>query len=112
MKTPEHLNTDGKALFEGITAEYDFSDDEASLSVLITACEALDLMAAAKTEIATHGAMVRDRYGLMKVNPACSLLKDSRNGFLAAMKSLNLESEGKRSVGRPPQAPGWKPKIA
>jgi len=53
---------------------------------------------------AAQGEVVTDRYGQTKVNPACALeKKDSRNGFLLALKQLNLDMEPLRdSVGRPP----------
>ena len=60
-------------------------------------------MWAAQAAIEAQGAVVTDRYGQTKVNPACALEKDSRNGFLLALKQLNLDIEPLRhSVGRPP----------
>jgi hypothetical protein len=46
---------------------------------------------AAQAAIAEHGETVTDRYGQVKVNPACGLEKDARNGFLAALRALNLD---------------------
>jgi hypothetical protein len=46
--------------------------------------------------------VVEDRYGQVKVNPACVLEKDARNGFLAALRALHLDIEPLRDrPGRP-----------
>ena len=61
-------------------------------------------MAAAHAAIAEHGELVPDRYGGVKLNPACNLEKDARSGFLAAMRALNLDLEPLRDApGRPPE---------
>jgi len=80
-------------------------DDAAGVALLTTAAECLDRMRAAQAAISEHGETVTDRYGQIKVNPACSLEKDARNGFLAAIKEMNLDIEPLRdSPGRPPGA--------
>ncbi len=101
MEPPKHLKKDGKALFKLIYTEYSI-DDAAGQALLVVACECLDRMRQAQAEIKTHGVQVLDRYGSLKQNPACSLEKDSRNGFLSAMRALNLDIEPLKSVGRPP----------
>jgi len=65
----------------------------------------MDRMRAAQAAIAEHGEVVTDRYSQVKVNPACQLERDSRNGFLAALRALNLDLEPIRDgPGRPPGA--------
>ncbi|GAB4240882.1 MAG: hypothetical protein Kow0032_28800 [Methyloligellaceae bacterium] len=93
---------DGAAFFAGVAEAYAI-DDPAGLALLSTAAEALDRMKAAQDAIAAHGEVVKDRYGQVKVNPACALEKDARNGFLASVKMLNLDLEPLRDgPGRPP----------
>jgi P27 family predicted phage terminase small subunit len=98
---PRHLGPHGRKLFGEIAAEFEISD-AAGLALLATAAECLDRMRAAQAAIEKHGAVVEDRYKQVKVNPACTLEKDSRNGFLAAVRALNLDLEPLRDrVGRP-----------
>jgi P27 family predicted phage terminase small subunit len=107
-KAPAHLNKEGATLWRDIASEYSI-DDAAGLALLTTACECLDRMRAAQAAIKEDGELVRDRYGALKVNPACGLEKDSRTGFLLAIKGLSLDIEPLRDrVGRPGSALGWK----
>jgi P27 family predicted phage terminase small subunit len=107
-KAPKHLRAAGKALFTDLVDEYGLTD-AAGLALLTTASECLDRMRAAQKAISEHGETVLDRYGQVKVNPACTLEKDARNGFLAALRALNLDIEPLRDrPGRPPLGIGWK----
>lgn len=107
MKTPRHLKIAGKTLFNEVANEYHI-DDAAGLALLTTAGECLDRIRAAQKAIRAHGEVVEDRYGQVKVNPACGLEKDSRTGFLAALRALNLDIEPLRDKpGRPTRAEGW-----
>lgn len=100
-KPPAHLGKYGRPFWVAVQAEYSISD-AAGLALLTTASECLDRMRSAQAAIAEHGEVVTDRYGQVKVNPATVLERDSRNGFLATLKSLNLDLEPLRdSVGRP-----------
>lgn len=108
MKPPKHLKRDGCKLWRELVAEYDISDS-AGLALVSTAAECLDRMRAAQKAIASAGEVVKDRYGQIKVNPACALEKDARNGFLSALRALNLDIEPLRDrVGRPAQGAGWR----
>lgn len=101
-RPPKHLKPAGRKLWRELAAEYRI-DDPAGLALLTTASECLDRMRAAQDAIAEHGEVVEDRYGQLKVSPACTLEKDSRNGLLAALRALNLDVEPLRdSPGRPP----------
>ena len=99
---PPHLKAHGAALWTQVRAEYSI-DDAAGLALLTAASEALDRMRAAQEAIAKHGEMVLDRYQQLKTNPACVLERDSRVGFLSALRQLNLDLEPLRDgPGRPP----------
>lgn len=100
-RPPGHLSSHGRDLFKAVAAEYSI-DDPGGLALLTTAAECLDRIRAAQKAIKQHGEVVTDRYGQVKVNPACTLEKDSRNGFLAALRALNLDLEPLRDrPGRP-----------
>lgn len=101
-KPPRHLQRDGRAFWRDVAGEYRIVDP-AGLALLTTAAECLDRMRQAQASVAEHGAMVADRYGSLKANPACALERDARNGFLSAMRALNLDIEPTRDrAGRPP----------
>ena len=106
-KPPRHLGKSGKQLWTALRAEYQI-DDAAGIALLTAAAECLDRMRAAQQAIGEHGEIVTDRYGQVKVNPACGLEKDARNGLLQAVRALNLDIEPLRDrVGRPGGV-GWK----
>lgn len=102
LNVPGHLRDAGRVFFESVSTEYVIAD-AAGLSLLLRAAECVDRMTAAQTAIAQHGELVPDRYGGVKLNPACALEKDARSGFLAALRALNLDLEPLRDgPGRPP----------
>jgi P27 family predicted phage terminase small subunit len=105
-KAPKHLSNDAKTFFSQVIEEFDIQD-AAGLALLLTACEALDRMAAARRVIEADGEIVKDRYGQSKVHPACALEKDSRSGFLAAMRALSLDISPTLPVGRPTTRLSW-----
>jgi phage terminase small subunit len=74
--------------------------DGAGLALVTTAAEALDRIREAQAAIRKHGALVADRYGGMKQNPACFLERDARAGMLSALRALNLDLEPLRDRGR------------
>lgn len=98
---PRHLGKPGRELFKRLVSDYHITDS-GGLALLATACECLDRMRQAQTAIEKDGAIIQDRYGCPKSHPACILERDSRNGFLAAVKALRLDiEEAKGLPGRP-----------
>jgi P27 family predicted phage terminase small subunit len=89
---PRHLGAVGRELFRKLQREYDIRD-EGGLTILQSAAESADRVAAARAAIAKHGELLTDRYGQPKVNPACQLEKDARGQFLQALKMLNIDLE-------------------
>jgi hypothetical protein len=101
LRTPGHLKTAGAKLWRELIDDYSIHD-AAGVALVTTAAEALDRMKAAQAAISQHGEVVADRYGGVRLNPACNLEKDARNGLLAALKALNLDLEPLRDgPGRP-----------
>jgi phage terminase small subunit len=103
LSAPDHLRDAGRSFFASVAGEYAITDS-AGVALLERAAECVDRMRAAQTAIAEHGELVPDRYGSVKLNPACNLEKDARSGFLAAIRALNLDLEPLRDgPGRPPE---------
>lgn len=97
---PDQLSAAGKRLWRQIVAEYEL-DDPAGLAILTAGCEAFDRMKSAQKEIKRDGLTVRDRFGQLKAHPACNVERDSRAALLQALKSLNLDVEPLKAIGRP-----------
>jgi hypothetical protein len=72
--------------------------DAAGLALVTTAAEALDRIREAQAAIRKHGALVPDRYGALKQNPACFLERDARAGMLSALRALPLRDRGRSTV--------------
>ena len=105
---PKHLKDSGRAFWKSIIAEYQI-EDAAGQSLLARACECLDRLRQAQADIERDGATVLDRYGSPKAHPATGIEKDSRNGFFAALRQLQLDIEPlKDATGRPPENYAWK----
>jgi P27 family predicted phage terminase small subunit len=99
LKPPRHLKAAGKALWNDIVQQYRIADG-AGLALVTTAAEAVDRIREAQAAIRKHGALVSDRYGGVKQNPACFLERDARAGMLSALRALNLDLEPLRDRGR------------
>jgi len=99
LRPPRHLKSAGRALWTGIVMQYRVRD-AAGLALVTTAAEALDRIREAQAAIRMHGALVPDRYGALKQNPACFLERDARAGMLSALRALNLDLEPLRDRGR------------
>ena len=97
MKPPDHLKPAGAELWTKVQHEYAIVD-AGGLALLATAAECLDRMKQAQLAIEEHGPLVQDRYGQMKVSPACQLEKEARNGLLLALKQMNLDLEPLRDM--------------
>jgi hypothetical protein len=99
---PKHLGSEGQSFWTGMIKEFAIGDT-AGLSYLTRAAECLDRIAAAQVSIKTHGEVIFNSNGAALLNPACKLEKESRDGFLAAMRALRIDVEPPRpGPGRPP----------
>ena len=99
LTPPRHLRNAGRALWTGIVMQYRVRD-AAGVALVTTAAEALDRIREAQAAIRKHGALVADRYGALKQNPACLLERDARAGMLSALRALNLDLAPLRDHGR------------
>ena len=103
MNPPDHLKPAGAELWADVQQEYHIVDS-GGLALLTTAAECLDRLRAAQAAIEAHGELVVDRYGSQKLNPATQLEKESRAGFLLALKQMNLDLEPLRDM----RGAGWR----
>ena len=78
------------ALKNTLLSEYRFSDAP-QLALLEIALEAHDRMQKARALLAEHGDLFKDRYGQLKPNPALVMLRDSRAGFIKALRELGFD---------------------
>jgi hypothetical protein len=97
LKPPGHLKAAGRRT--DIVTQYRIADG-AGLALVTTAAEAQDRIREAQRAIRQYGALVPDRYGALKQNPACFLERDARAGMLSALRALNLDLEPLRDRGR------------
>jgi hypothetical protein len=87
-----------------LSEEWNF--DDASLLVLRAALEARDRGEQARLEIAKHGLLLPDRFGVLHANAACQVEKDARLAYLRALRQLGLDIEPAGPRGRPPGGGG------
>jgi hypothetical protein len=100
---PAHLGAYGREFYLVMIEEYGI-EDAAGLALLARASECLDRIRQAQAAIDQHGAILLVN-GKPTANPASKLEKESRDGFYAALRLLNVDSAPK-AVGRPPRPIG------
>jgi phage terminase small subunit len=76
------------------------------LRVLEVAADSWDRLAAARAEILRDGLTVADRFGQARPHPAIAIERDSRIGFLRAVRELNLADNDLPEDSRPPRIAG------
>jgi phage terminase small subunit len=103
-KPPKHLGRNGKAFYAATTAEFVLESDH-HCRQLEAAAAFLDRIAAAREEIAKHGLLMPDRFGVMKENPALAVERASANSFRLLVRELGLDIEPP-SEHRGPRRPG------
>jgi phage terminase small subunit len=102
-RPPAHLGTAGRRLWRAVVDEFAV-DEPHRRAVLVVACECLDSIGVARTEIATFGLVVDGgRYG-RKTNPAVAVERDQKRLLLTALATLDLDLTATNLVqpgGRP-----------
>ena len=96
-RAPDHLRPATKVWWDSINEQYAL--DETLLPTLQIAAEAWDRIVTAREAIAQFGITYQDRFGQPKVRPEVQVERDSRIGYLRAMRELALD------VGEPDEAP-------
>ena len=86
---PDHLQTDGRELWNRLVKEYELADDTEAMILLTTAAECLDMMRQAQEAIRRDGLTVKTRYkDSFKEHPAVAIARDARNGMMAALRRM------------------------
>lgn len=94
---PAHLQPSTKSWWACIVAEYEFAPHD--LRALQSACEAWDRGQQAREALAVSGLTYVDGKGMIRARPEVAIERDSRTGFLRALRELRLEPPA------PPQGP-------
>jgi phage terminase small subunit len=99
-RAPGHLNPATRRWFNQVVADFELEPHH--LMILTTASDSWDRMVGARGEIARDGMTYTDRFGAPHVHPAVAIERDSRIGFLRALRELNLDV----SMPDEPRPPG------
>ena len=101
IKTPKHLQAEGRTFWESVLDDYDLEESH-HLKLLENACQCIDRIAQARRHIRKHGAFFKDRFGQMKESPAGKAERDNKVLFARLIRELQLDIEPPRE-NRPPQ---------
>ena len=99
-RPPKNLSDEAKQWYKSLREEYNIKD-MGGLLLLQSAMESFDRMRGAQKIIEKDGAVILDRFGQSKAHPLCSVERDARAALLNALKSLNLDLEPVKPLGRP-----------
>ena len=86
------LSQEATDLCATLAKEFRISDTEGKALLRIVG-ESFDSMAEAQRLIDLHGAVTVDRFGQLRGNPACAILRDARASYMRALRELNLSAE-------------------
>ena len=100
-RSPGNLSKEGKKLWAEIVGGYSDFDDYGCL-ILKVALEAYDRLQAARVIIDEEGETIKTPTGYVKEHPCLRIEIAARNGFIAAIRLLNLNIEPSGEIGRPP----------
>jgi len=89
QKAPSHLSADSKKLFAAIIEDYEI--DAAGEMVLIATLEARDRRDQARAAIATAGATITDRFGVIKASPWTAIERDAATTMMRGFRLLGLD---------------------
>jgi phage terminase small subunit len=97
---PKHLKAATRRWWLEVVS--DWSLEAHHVRLLTLAGEAWDRCTEARELIKTKGLVFETRLGEMRVNPACSIERDSRLAFARLIRELDLDLAGPPSAARPP----------
>lgn len=103
-KPPKHLRAATQRWFTQVHAEFELEEHQTRM--LILAAEAWDRGAAAREAVDKLGLTYKDRFGVPHARPEIAIERDSRAGFLKAMRALNLEVSPLAEPRQPGRQPG------
>jgi P27 family predicted phage terminase small subunit len=101
MIPPAHLSAEAAHWWRAVTADYELADHH--LRLLQAACEAWDVMQAARQALADHGGLTfTDAGGNIKAHPAVAMQRDARIAFARLVRELDLDAGAPAEAPRPP----------
>ena len=86
---PKILGEPGRRLWRQVLADYELAASE--LAVLECACTAYDRHAQASAILNDEGMSVLDRYGVAKLHPMCSVVRDSTTLLARCLRQLDVD---------------------
>jgi P27 family predicted phage terminase small subunit len=89
---PKALSIEARAFWRQMHREFDLGDSHAH-RLLLTACECLDRMRAAQSDLQRDGLTVRNSRGELRAHPSAAIERDSRIGMLQALRALHIDHE-------------------
>jgi phage terminase small subunit len=82
-------------ILEKLKRQYTLPKGNAPEMVLELIGKSYDSMWAAEKAIEESGHLISDRWGVLKVNPAYDIIKDSKNQIRYGLKALGIEMKAK-----------------
>src|SRR5690349_9927771 len=99
VKPPSHLKPATKKWFASVVEEFELAGHH--LRQLIAAAEAWDRLQEARATLDRDGLTYTDRFGAPRARPEVSIERDSRVGFLRALRELDLDVDPPPPSRRP-----------
>lgn len=106
---PGVLAARSASLWSWVITEYQL--EPAQVELLTEACLALDRADSARAIIDEQGAVVADRYGSPKMNPAAQIEAQARSFYASAVKQLGIKADATPATLRSGGKPGPRPKT-
>lgn len=91
LRPPEHLSPLARAWWLSLAGEFELEAHH--LAMLGAAAECLDRMAEARECIEAEGAIVRDRFGQLRTNPAVLVERDSKTLFARLCREIGFDAD-------------------
>ena len=100
IKFKKHIRRESKAEVRKLISEYGI-EDAGGVNLLMIYADADTTERNAQDIVNAEGMTVMDRFKQVKSHPLLTVIRDSRAQKMAALKSLNLDIEPLKTVGRP-----------
>jgi phage terminase small subunit len=99
-RPPKYLKAPGKVFYLQVNKEYLFESAQ-DLERLVMACECLDTINSARSEIQKAGEFFIDRWGQPRAHPGFTIIRDQKALFIRIIRELGLDLEIPEAA-RPP----------
>lgn len=89
-RAPSRLDKEGRKFWKQVLKDFDLTDGH-HLKILENACQCLDRIQEAQSEIETRGSFFLDRWGMPKEHPAHSTERNNKTLFSRLLRELSLD---------------------